>query len=328
MTARIPTYLQRFRRRTFPASNETSGYHFDATMAKLDAAMAKVEGLEALLERVAERQVAKLNELERLIPNIDGKLAALEELDYRLDRSFAEINRKLEKVHRQHSDLEFLLTVAPTQVTALLGPIARSKAQLRQDIFVLTELEQKRNGVFVEFGATDGLDLSNTWLLEKEYGWNGILAEPAKCWHAALRENRSSAIEPKCVWRNSGEILEFSETESPEYSTLEPYVSNDMNSEMRKKANHYLVETISLTDLLEKYQAPREIDYLSIDTEGSEFDILEDFDFDKYRFNVITCEHNFASTRERLHDLLQAKGYRRKFEELSQWDDWYVRSRD
>jgi FkbM family methyltransferase len=220
------------------------------------------------------------------------------------------------------------LTVAPRQVTALLGPIARSKAQLRRDIFVLAELEQKKNGVFVEFGATDGLNLSNTWLLEKEYGWSGILAEPAQCWQAALHENRSSAIESKCVWKSSGDVLEFSETEMPELSTLNPYVASDMHSETRKNARHYLVETISLADLLEKYRAPREIDYLSIDTEGSEFDILEHFDFDKYHFKVITCEHNFASTRERLHDLFQADGYRRKFEELSQWDDWYVRSQD
>ncbi len=318
MTARVLNHLQRFHRRTFPASNETSAYHFDA-------AMAKFENLEALLERSAERELAKQSELERTVAAIPESLAAL---DRKLDTSLAELDRKLEKVRKQYSDLEFLLTVAPMQATALLGPIARSKAQLRQDIFVLAELEQKKNGVFVEFGATDGQDLSNTWLLEKEYGWKGILAEPAKCWHAALHKNRSSAIEPKCVWRSSGDVLEFSETELPELSTLNPYVASDMHSETRKNATHYLVETISLADLLEKYQAPREIDYLSIDTEGSEFDILEHFDFDKYHFKVITCEHNFASTRERLHDLFQANGYRRKFEGLSQWDDWYVRSQD
>jgi hypothetical protein len=49
-----------------------------------------------------------------------------------------------------------------------------SKAQLRQDIFVLNELNFKRDGYFVEFGATNGVDLSNTYLLEKGYNWKGI----------------------------------------------------------------------------------------------------------------------------------------------------------
>ena len=51
-----------------------------------------------------------------------------------------------------------------------------SKSQLKQDIFVLLETGFKRNGFFVEFGATNGIDLSNTYLLEKRFGWNGILA--------------------------------------------------------------------------------------------------------------------------------------------------------
>tara|TARA_B100000780_G_C20781390_1_gene310300 strand:+ start:75 stop:314 length:240 start_codon:yes stop_codon:yes gene_type:complete len=70
--------------------------------------------------------------------------------------------------------------------------------------------------------------------------------------------------------------------------------------------------------LLIKYNAPRLIDYLSIDTEDSEFEILKNFDFNNYKFRVITCEHNFNKNREKIYKLLTANGYRRKFE------DWYV----
>jgi len=93
----------------------------------------------------------------------------------------------------------------------------------------------------------------------------------------------------------------------------------------REGGETYSVETISLMDLLEKHGAPREIDYLSIDTEGSEFDILENFDFDKYPIRIITCEHNYSPMRERLHALFSGKGYVRKYEQVSQFDDWYVR---
>ena len=78
--------------------------------------------------------------------------------------------------------------------------------------------------------------------------------------------------------------------------------------------------------MLDKYNAPREIDYLSIDTEGSEFDILSHFDFNKYQFRVITCEHNFAPQREEIFSLLTRNGYLRKFENISNVDDWYVKA--
>ena len=85
------------------------------------------------------------------------------------------------------------------------------------------------------------------------------------------------------------------------------------------------VETISLVDLLKKYNAPKHIDYLSIDTEGSEFDILENFDFNTYSFSVITCEHNYTPMRDKIYDLLTSKGYERKLTEVSRWDDWYIK---
>ncbi|NKB76872.1 MAG: hypothetical protein GKR96_07435 [Gammaproteobacteria bacterium] len=58
-----------------------------------------------------------------------------------------------------------------------------SKSQLRQGLFALSELSFKQGGFFVEFGATNGVGLSNTHLLETKFGWKGILAEPAKLWH-------------------------------------------------------------------------------------------------------------------------------------------------
>ena len=76
--------------------------------------------------------------------------------------------------------------------------------------------------------------------------------------------------------------------------------------------------------MLETYQAPKTIDYLSIDTEGSEYEILKAFDFDKYKFRVITCEHNFTPMRENIYNLLISKGYERKSTNISRVDDWYI----
>jgi len=198
-----------------------------------------------------------------------------------------------------------------------------SKSQLHQDLMVLLANGMKRNGYFVEFGATNGIDFSNSYLLEKGFAWRGILAEPARIWHDALRANRSAEIELSCVWSKSGESLRFCESRSPELSTIRTFAEEDFHAQSRKNAREYLVETISLMDLLEKHAAPREIDYLSIDTEGSEYEILNAFDFERYGISVITCEHNYSSNRGDIYRLLSSQGFERKFVSMSKFDDWY-----
>ncbi len=229
----------------------------------------------------------------------------------------------LQATERKAKDLELLLTLPNEQASELLKNLRKSRSQLRQDLFVLSELNFKHNGYFVEFGATNGVTLSNTYLLEKEFGWTGILAEPAIFWHDDLKRNRRANIETRCVWKDSTSTLNFNEI--AEYSTISSYSDNDNHKKIRKRGKTYDVKTISLNDLLEKHEAPVEIDYLSIDTEGSEFEILNNFDFSKHSFKVITCEHNYTPMREKIFELLVKNGYVRKFEKLSDYDDWYVR---
>lgn len=234
--------------------------------------------------------------------------------------------RKPQKIRENKTaghDIEMLLTLPNEHASQLLKILPKSKSQHRQDLFVLSQLDFKRNGYFVEFGASNGINLSNTYLLEKEYGWTGILAEPANCWHHELRNNRNVHIETHCVWSESNQVLKFNEVDSALLSTISSYSNTDSHSKRRKNGKSYDVKTISLNDLLIKYDAPKEIDYLSIDTEGSEFEILNNFDFSKHHFRLITCEHNFTKMREEIFQLLSHNGYVRKFKELSKCDDWY-----
>lgn len=200
-----------------------------------------------------------------------------------------------------------------------------SRGQLFQDLFVLAALNRKRGGYFVEFGATDGMALSNTYLLETEYGWNGILAEPGRVWHDALRANRRCVIDTRCIWSRSGEQVLFNESEVAELSTVDAVSPDDGHEEARRVGRRYLVETLSLNDLLAQHGAPRAIDYLSVDTEGSELEILRAFDFAGYDVKVITVEHNHTPQREALHALLTSKGFTRMFPWMSDFDDWYVK---
>lgn len=223
---------------------------------------------------------------------------------------------------------EFAQFRPPNQkLTRLLEWAGKSVSERYQDLFVLSELEFRRNGFFVEFGASNGFYGSNTYLLEKEFGWSGILAEPARIWHEELRSKRNVQIVTDCVWRSSGSMLAFNEAENASLSTISSFSAADLHRDGRKTGKTYDVRTISLVDLLDQHDAPRNIDYLSIDTEGSEYEILSGFDFDKYQFGVITCEHNFTPMREEILKLLTSNGYVRKFVFLSSHDDWYVRAR-
>jgi len=246
----------------------------------------------------------------------------------KLDIGIVRLN-VLEKLLQNRSssqDIEILVRLNNENAQKMLQYLRKSKSQLRQDLFVLSNLAFKRDGYFVEFGATNGLELSNTHLMEKEFGWSGILAEPAKCWHEDLKINRSCHIETDCVWKDSNSTLTFNQVDVAELSTINSYSNTDLHMEARREGKTYDVKTISLNDLLKKYNAPKNIDYLSIDTEGSEYEILSHFDFSQYSFGVITCEHNYTPMREKLYSLLTQNGYRRVFEDLDLFDDWYIKS--
>ena len=208
-----------------------------------------------------------------------------------------------------------------------------SKSEMAQDLFAVAFSKNLEPKYFVEFGATDGLKASNTWLLEKKLGWKGILAEPARIWHKSLNQNRGCNIENKCIANKSGEIYKFIEVGNSNYSnatlsTSENYLNNgDWAEKIRKEklSKKYEVETLSLNDLLEKYNAPHEIQFMSIDTEGSELDILKGFNFDNYKINSICVEHNMVKeTRNKIFHLLRDKGYERVFKNISKVDDWYL----
>ena len=134
----------------------------------------------------------------------------------------------------------------------------------------------------------------------------------------------------------TGKQIEFFETKSlkddlkksgPELSSLKIFHdSGDWATKVRM--NHsvkYLVESVSLNDLLSHHGAPFHIGYLSIDTEGGEFEILESLNFDKYKIEIISVEHNGnINNRKSIFNLLHSKNYLRVFENSFGPDDIYV----
>ena len=198
-----------------------------------------------------------------------------------------------------------------------------SPSQLGQDLWVLEQTNYKREGFFVEFGATDGVLLSNSYLLEKEFDWKGLCAEPNPKYFKQLQVNRSCITSDVCIFNSTGESVEF--IFANEYGGIaniakEGRHANKVNA-YESETNTVLLATISLNDFLINHNAPKYIDYLSIDTEGSEYQILAVFPFSDWTIHCISVEHNYEPQRELIHELLTSLGYERT---ESQWDDLYV----
>jgi FkbM family methyltransferase len=199
----------------------------------------------------------------------------------------------------------------------------KAVSQLGQDLWVLEKTNYKRNKYFVEFGATDGVLLSNTWLLEREFGWQGICAEPNQKYYKRLKKNRNCTVSSACIGEKTGEKIEFIFADA--YGGMSKHAHDDMHKSKREvyhsaSGGAAVLTTISLHDFLLKHNAPKTIDYLSIDTEGSEFEILKNFPFDKWNIRLITVEHNYAEWRKDIRKLLEGQRYhclKKKF------DDWY-----
>lgn len=210
-----------------------------------------------------------------------------------------------------------------------LTNISKTTSQNFQDIWVLHELKDKRNGFFVEFGATNGIDCSNTYYLEREYGWKGILAEPNPYWHDALFKNRKCIITTECVYTKSNEHVTFNAViGAADLSTIQGYGDTDEHTLTRQNHSAISVRTVSLFDLLKKNNAPKIIDYLSVDTEGSEYEILKAFFMTNgyYDIRCITVEHNnHVIQRFKVKELLEEHGYIRKYTEISRWDDFFFK---
>jgi FkbM family methyltransferase len=195
-----------------------------------------------------------------------------------------------------------------------------SKSQLNQDLNVLEFYDYKKNLFFVDLGANDGETLSNTYLLEKEYNWIGICSEPLPSAYEKLINCRSVSCDNHAVFDKSNLKLEFIEGDL--LSGISEYIGDRQKTKL-KKANKIEVNTITLQDLLEKYNSPKIINYLSLDTEGTELKILQSVNLSEYIFLYINLEHNYIEpNRSEIKKLLQNNGYLYKGE--NKWDDDYI----
>jgi predicted O-methyltransferase YrrM len=190
--------------------------------------------------------------------------------------------------------------------------------ELGADLWVLSKF---KNGFYVDVGCADAEEYSNTLLLEKK-GWNGI------CIDAFPRNfhSRNCTVEQICLGSEDDRDVEFLLGKHEQnLSGILSGLTEEYKDRIVQTGHEILrIKTVTLEKVLDKHKAPKFIEYLNLDIEGGEYDVLRTFPFEKYTFGCISVEHNFQEPKRTLiRNLLESKGY--MFEKEVKWDDWFVR---
>ncbi len=184
-------------------------------------------------------------------------------------------------------------------------------------------------GFFLEIGAWDGENISQTAYIEQERGWVGLCVDP----FPVRFENRTCRICTKAISKDGaprafikvsidrrygGDVSYFSGFKETVMDSIHwPIIEQFCDWEELK------IETITFEDLYKLYALPQHIEFLSVDTEGSEIEIFESIDFDVHTFGLIAFEHNMnQDVRSRIGEILQSHGY--ELFEAWGYDDIYI----
>jgi len=178
----------------------------------------------------------------------------------------------------------------------------------------LDKIINKSNGYFVELGANDGVTQSNTLRLERLQNWNGLLIEPYPenymlCSH--FRGDKNKVVSAACVdfkYQERFVELEYSNLTTSQISVARPDQKEQKSCHLLKheKLVTFGARANTLSAILTEVEAPRQIDFMSLDVEGAELGVLRGIDFSIHTFKFILVE---TSDFKSVETLLKEYGY-------------------
>ncbi len=198
-----------------------------------------------------------------------------------------------------------------------LAARAGGSGAMGQDLLVLELLGGLRSGVFVDVGASDGVTISNTYHLECQHGWSGLAVEPIPSIYEKLRQSRRCRTLNACMSDRSGkasftEVVDGAHMYSGLNTKMDPRHARRIRRSIARQKRGFTreieVRCVTWAEALSEAGLTR-VDFLSLDTEGGELDILRSIDFSTTPVRVISVENNYFT-----HDyakLLEPMGFER-----------------
>jgi FkbM family methyltransferase len=195
-----------------------------------------------------------------------------------------------------------------------------SNAQRFQDIFALYNCGFEPQW-FLEFGANDGISLSNSILLES-LGWNGIIGEALNRLYLLAKYTRKCHVVEGALSEFSGLELEFYDQNL--ISSSVGYANLDQHGELRALGSLSKVKTIRIDEILSSYNSPKTIGFFSLDVEGAEVEVLKTFPFDRYFVKCAAIEHNHTLQEKVIDEIMEINGFEKVLTSFSAHDGFYI----
>lgn len=167
-------------------------------------------------------------------------------------------------------------------------------SQHNQDSIIYnTFFNGKENGVFIDVGANHPILINNTFFFEKK-GWSGYAFDPILAHEKLWGEQRTAKLFNVAV-SNDNKDIQFTAVSSKmrelEWVDMLSHVTESLNESHQYESNVITVKTIMLKDFFLEYNI-KQVDYMSIDVEGHELNVLKGIDWDKCNISVLTIENN------------------------------------
>ena len=286
-----------------------------------------------LFKRFAKHRDALRSTIASVRGNIGKSIPVLQQaraIDHENFRAVRNVmnlmGRERANVDRLYTAINLIADCKPAADPIIRSLLSSSESQLCQDILCVLAFNQKRSGYFVEIGVGEGKSISNTYLLEKDFDWKGLLIEPCRSFHASIKKQRKAILDKRAASSSQSGEIEFSETtDNGEFSFTANAKDASGKAPAKKQYETYQVPTTTLDAVLTEHGAPTKIDFISLDTEGSERDILDGLNLDKYQIGLFCIEHNQRPGALADFDaLLLPRGYRRILPLVSNYDAFYL----
>ena len=191
-------------------------------------------------------------------------------------------------------------------------------SQEKQDEYLETNIfKGYKNGFYMDVGAHDGVSINNTLYFEKYNNWTGINVEPIKSVYDNLVINRPNNININCaVCNNDGDAeficnVGYTEMISGLKNCFDDRHYQRLNYEnelMGSKTNLININTKRIESICDEHNI-KHINYLSIDVEGAEFEVIKSINFDKVFIDVIGFENNYDDVSIPIVNYLKTKHY-------------------
>jgi FkbM family methyltransferase len=192
-------------------------------------------------------------------------------------------------------------------------------SQDKQDKFLEENVfKGYKSGFFVDVGAHDGKTINNTLYFEKNNNWTGINIEPIKKVYNNLVINRPDCININCaVCNNNGETeficnTGYTEMISGIKDTFDPRHMKRLQNENKYHGSSteiIKIATKKLETICNDHKISH-INYLSIDVEGGEYEVIKSINFDKVFIDVIGFENNYNDSSIPIIKYLQDRNFK------------------